>query len=128
MADITKRQLNGITACVKALKLKGKEKSKKMNCIMKCAMENEGLVSKEGDVTREQIDIILNREFPPALIDRANATFQPCVEKYRKLFPKVKRFIFKTISIVEGTLNANPETDPLCLTYGKNYCILLCIM
>ncbi|OXA59970.1 hypothetical protein Fcan01_04607 [Folsomia candida] len=100
MADMTKRQLSGITKCIKGMKFKnGKEKAAKMNCIMKCAMENEGLVSKTGDISREQIDEILIREFPSSLLERANATFQPCVEKYA------------------GTMDANPETDPLCATY-----------
>ncbi len=31
MSDITKRQLSGIAACGKVLKLSGKDKSKKMN-------------------------------------------------------------------------------------------------
>lgn len=39
-------------------------------------------VSKTGDISREQIDEILIREFPSSLLERANATFQPCVEKY----------------------------------------------
>jgi len=108
MADLTKRQLSGISTCIKALKLKGgKDKAKMMNCILKCAMENEGLVSKKGEISRDQIDTLLAREFPPSLVDRANKTFQPCVEKF------------------DGTLDANSETDPLCASYDP---VIKCLM
>ncbi|OXA59963.1 uncharacterized protein LOC110844879 [Folsomia candida] len=99
MADLTKRQLGGISACGKSLKFKnGKDKAKKMNCILKCVMTNEKVLNAEGYFDATQLDALIIKEFPPYLHEKANASFMPCSEK-------------------GATIDPNPETDEFCKSY-----------
>ncbi|ODN03203.1 hypothetical protein Ocin01_03483 [Orchesella cincta] len=98
--DLTKLQLQLLSVCTKELKFKnGKEKSKKMNCILRCAMIKAELTAADGQITPESVDYLLNKYVPPSLIDRANKTFYPCMD-----IGLQKKF--KTV-----------EEDPFCLTY-----------
>ncbi|OXA39602.1 hypothetical protein Fcan01_25689 [Folsomia candida] len=91
LSELTKRQFSAIANCSKSMKFKnGKHKATMGNCILKCAMENENLVDRKGEVTREMIDTLLVKELPPSLIDRANATLEPCVAKYTTYDPVIK--------------------------------------
>lgn len=44
------------------------------------------LTDKEGQVSLETLDYLLNKFCPPSLIDRANRTFLPCMEIGSKRF------------------------------------------
>ncbi|ODN03205.1 hypothetical protein Ocin01_03481 [Orchesella cincta] len=79
--EVTKMQLGGIATCTKKMKFKnGKEKSKKMNCILRCVMVNVGILDDEGQVASDRVEEFLHKFFPDYLIERANKTFNPCLE------------------------------------------------
>jgi hypothetical protein len=37
-------------------------------------------VDEMGQITKEKVDYLLKKEFPPSLISKANETFFPCAE------------------------------------------------
>ncbi|CAL8118907.1 unnamed protein product [Orchesella dallaii] len=79
--ELTKLQLQLISQCAKSMKFKnGKDKSKKMNCIMRCAMVKAELTGPDGQITAESVDYLLNKFMPPSLIPKANKTFYPCMQ------------------------------------------------
>ncbi|ODN03206.1 hypothetical protein Ocin01_03484 [Orchesella cincta] len=80
-AEFTKRQIQGITSCTKSLKFKnGKDKSKKMNCILRCVMIKENLLAADGQVTADIYNKFIEQEFPSSLQDRFNGTFWNCMQ------------------------------------------------
>ncbi|CAL8118904.1 unnamed protein product [Orchesella dallaii] len=98
-AQFTKRQIQGISQCTKSMKFKnGKEKSKKMNCILRCVMIRENLLGGDGQVTQEIYNRFVEAEFPGALMERFNGTFWSCMQ--------IAFSGFKTL-----------EEDEFCLTY-----------
>jgi len=99
--ELTKMQLGGITACTKRMKFKnGKDKSKKMNCILRCVLMDVGILENTGQVIEgDRVDGFLHKFFPDSLIERANRTFFPCLD----IGVQTK---FKTI-----------EEDEFCTTY-----------
>jgi len=79
-ADFTKRQIRGISHCTKTMKFKnGKDKSKKMNCILRCVLIKEKLLNEEGLTNMEIYNKFVEDEFPPSIMDRFNATFFTCM-------------------------------------------------
>lgn len=57
ISDMLKYQMQQITKCTKELGFKGKEKTEKMNCIMKCVLIASGAVR---DFNTNAFHILLN--------------------------------------------------------------------
>ncbi|CAL8139593.1 unnamed protein product [Orchesella dallaii] len=81
MKDLTKMQISIIMNCTKRMKFRnGKEKAKKMNCILRCAMMTVGILNEEGQLKIDQTEYFLHKFFPDELIDKANSSLMPCTQ------------------------------------------------
>ncbi|XP_021943504.1 uncharacterized protein LOC110842098 [Folsomia candida] len=71
VSDMLKYQMQSITKCTKELGFKGKEKTEKMNCIMKCVLIASGAIKPDGKVEIESALGFVLEYIPVEFLEKA---------------------------------------------------------
>ncbi|CAL8088508.1 unnamed protein product [Orchesella dallaii] len=71
VSKLLKYQMTSITKCTKELGFKGKEKTEKMNCIMKCVLIASGGMNPDGTLEIENGLKFILENIPLEVIDKA---------------------------------------------------------
>ncbi|ODN03096.1 hypothetical protein Ocin01_03574 [Orchesella cincta] len=71
VSELLKYQMSSITKCTKTLGYKGKEKTEKMNCIMKCVLIASGGMNPDGTLEIENGLKFILENIPLDVIDKA---------------------------------------------------------
>ncbi|CAG7815494.1 unnamed protein product [Allacma fusca] len=83
---LMKQVMGGISKCSKTMKFKNqKERTAKMNCILKCVMISEGILNPDGTADVATVKAFVDREVPEKFIGKVMPMVSNCIDD-----PKVK--------------------------------------
>jgi len=107
-SEQNRKQIQQINVCVKQLGYKtGREKTQKSACVQKCVLENLEMLNDEGYVDQKQYNTYLAAQWPEYWVERANATFQPCLKIKRDEAAGPNDEFCKAISPITKCLTRN---------------------